>query len=77
MGTPLADRFGRNARFGFAGSIHTKDACNAAGGTFIPRVFGWMVHVWPKEKTDASVWAVDAHHSMDAYGAVVPVASHD
>ena len=65
-GTPLEDRFGRNARFGFVGSIHTKDACNAAGGTFIPRVFGWMVHVWPNEKTDASVWAVDAHHSMDA-----------
>jgi hypothetical protein len=65
VGAPLADRFGPNARFGFAGSIHTKDACDAAGGRFIPRVFGWMVHVWPNEKTDASVWAVDAHHSMD------------
>jgi hypothetical protein len=65
VGTALADRFGPDARFGFAGSIHTKAACDAAGGTFIPRVFGWMVHVWPNEKTDASVWAVDAHHSMD------------
>jgi hypothetical protein len=64
-GTPLSDRFGPSARFGFAGSIHTKDACDAAGGTFIPRVFGWMVHVWPNEKTDAAIWAVDAHHSMD------------
>jgi hypothetical protein len=66
VGTPLTSRFGPNVRFGFAGSIHTKDACDAAGGTFIPRVFGWMVHVWPNEKTDASVWAVDAHHSMES-----------
>ncbi|HLX26689.1 MAG TPA: hypothetical protein VKR05_06825 [Candidatus Cybelea sp.] len=63
-GTPSSDRFGPNARFGFRGSIHTKEACNSAGGTFIPRVFGWMVHVWPMEKTQAAIWAVDAHDSM-------------
>jgi hypothetical protein len=61
---PLSQRFGPHARFGFEGSIHTKDACDAAGGTFIPRVFGWMVHVWPMEKTEAAIWAVDAHGSM-------------
>jgi hypothetical protein len=64
FGTPLSQRLGPNARFGFEGSIHTKDACDAAGGTFIPRVFGWMVHVWPMEKTQAAIWAVDAHGSM-------------
>jgi hypothetical protein len=64
LGTPLSQRFGPNARFGFEGSIDTKEACDAAGGTFIPRVFGWMVHVWPMEKTQAAIWAVDAHDSM-------------
>jgi hypothetical protein len=63
-GTPASDRFGPNARFGFRGSIHTREACDAAGGRFIPRVFGWMVHVWPNEKTQAAVWAVDAQQSM-------------
>ncbi len=60
VGTPISDRFGPSARFGFGGSIHTRDACAAAGGTFIPRVFGWMVHVWPLETTRARIWAVDA-----------------
>jgi hypothetical protein len=63
-GAPLSDRFGPNARFGFGGSINTKTACDAAGGTFIPLVFGWMVHVWPLETTEAKIWAVDAHGSM-------------
>ncbi|HEX3368592.1 MAG TPA: hypothetical protein VHS56_03370 [Candidatus Cybelea sp.] len=63
-GTPLADRMGPGALFGFKGSIETKDACMKAGGTFIPIVFGWMVHVWPNEKTRAGIWAVDAHDSM-------------
>ncbi len=64
LGTPFTDRFGPNARFGFQGSIHTKEACDAAGGTFIPRAFGWMVHVWPLEKTDAKIWAVDGRDMM-------------
>jgi hypothetical protein len=63
-GTPLADRTGPGARFGFTGSIETKDACTNAGGTFLPVVFGWMVHVWPNETTRAGIWAVDAHNSM-------------
>jgi hypothetical protein len=54
---PPSARFGPNARFGFHGSIHTREACAAAGGTFVPRVFGWMVHVWPNEKTQAAIWA--------------------
>jgi hypothetical protein len=31
-------------RFGPAGSIATREACDAAGGRFIPELFGWMVH---------------------------------
>jgi mono/diheme cytochrome c family protein len=63
-GAKLADRFPPTARFGFAGSIQTRDACDAAGGTFLPVVFGWMVHVWPNEKTRDKIWAVDMHGSM-------------
>lgn len=67
-GTPLSERMGPNARFGFKGSIDTSDACATAGGTFKPVVFGWMVHVWPNEKTRAEIWAVDRHASMQQSG---------
>ncbi len=40
-----ADMMGPNARFGPLGKIDTKEACEAAGGVFVPRLFGWMVHV--------------------------------
>jgi hypothetical protein len=64
-GTPISDLLASNARFGLKGSIETPEACAQAGGTFVPLVFGWMVHVWPNEATDDAIWAVDAHHSMD------------
>ncbi len=38
------------AQFGLQGSIATEDACKAAGGTFKPVIFGWMVHFYPYEK---------------------------
>ncbi len=63
-GTPISELLGPNARFGFKGSIVTRDACTAAGGSFKRVVFGWMVHVWPNEKTRAAIWAVDRHGSM-------------
>jgi hypothetical protein len=31
-------------RFGPAGAIATREACDAAGGRFVPQLFGWMVH---------------------------------
>ncbi|HEX4012769.1 MAG TPA: hypothetical protein VHX17_02630 [Candidatus Cybelea sp.] len=71
-GTPLSDRIGPRARFGFKGSIDTKDACTNAGGTFLPVVFGWMVHVWPNEKTRDKIWAVDAHESMTSNDSMSP-----
>src|SRR5262249_45845530 len=52
------EMFRRNARFGLAGSIDTREACEAARGTFLPRVFGWMVHVYPFEKSSDEVWSV-------------------
>lgn len=35
----------RDSRFGPRGSIATESACEAAGGTFKPRMLSWMVHV--------------------------------
>lgn len=64
-GTPMVQSLPPNARFGFAGSIDNAQACAAAGGTFKPVVFGWMIHVWPNEKTRAEIWAVDRHGSME------------
>ncbi len=45
------------SKFGFNGSIATKQACDAAGGRFFPQVFGWMVHVYPWETNPQLVWA--------------------
>ena len=51
--------WGPNARFGLAGSISTKAACEAAGGKFIPQIFGWMVHVYPFEQKPEDIWSVE------------------
>jgi hypothetical protein len=53
------EMLGRNAQFGLNGSISTREDCNAAGGTFMPHVFGWMVHVYPWEKTPDEIWSVE------------------
>ena len=54
--------FGPNAQFGLRGSITTREACDAAGGTFRPVIFNWMVHVYPFEKDQASMWSVERQH---------------
>jgi len=50
-----AEMWQKNPKFGMAGSISTQEACAQAGGTFVPRVFGWMVHLYPNER---DVWAM-------------------
>ena len=61
--------FGPHARFGLLGSITTQQACQAAGGKFKPRIFGWMVHVYPFERNAADIWSVERqagdHAHMD------------
>jgi hypothetical protein len=57
-----SEYFGPHPLFGLKGSITTQEACDAAGGTFHPVVFNWMVHVYPFEKDQASVWSVDRQH---------------
>ena len=70
-GTARADFDGPNARFGFAGSIHTESACDSAGGYWIPVAFGWMTHVYPNEIDPAKV---RLGHSMQAQP---PAATHE
>jgi len=63
------ESFGPNPKFGALGSINTRDACEAAGGTFYPHIFGWMVHVYPYETDPKKIWSVDdddqGHDNMD------------
>jgi hypothetical protein len=54
-----AEMFIPNPRFGMLGSITNKTECDAAGGRFVPRLFGWMVHVYPFEKNPEAVWSVE------------------
>jgi hypothetical protein len=53
---------GPHPQFGLRGSITTPEACDAAGGTFRPVIFNWMVHVYPFEKDQANVWSVERQH---------------
>ena len=61
-----ADRKGEgllpHPQFGFRGSITSQEACTAAGGTFLPVVFNWMVHVYPFEKNPADIFSVERQH---------------
>ena len=61
---PKDEQFGPNARFGPQGSIHTKEACTAAHGLWIPLVLDWMTHVYPKEPEQ---WG-GMHMEMEAGG---------
>lgn len=62
-----ADRRGEgllpHPQFGLRGSITTQEACDAAGGTFHPIVFNWMVHLYPFEKDQAAIWSVERQHA--------------
>jgi len=60
------DIVGTNPKYGLLGSIKNARECRAAGGTFLPHVFGWMVHVYPFETNPAKIWAsgMDDEHGM-------------
>ena len=57
-----AELFKPHPEFGLRGSIATQEACDAAGGTFRPVLFNWMVHAYPFEKNQASIWSVERQH---------------
>jgi hypothetical protein len=50
---------GDNPKFGMFGSIHTKEACQAEGGTFFPIMFSWMIHVFPYEDTMKDIFSMN------------------
>jgi hypothetical protein len=56
-GSGLRMRLGylADARFGFQGTISNQADCDAAGGTFHPQIFGWMIHVYPFAGDDLKV----------------------
>ncbi len=47
------------SRFGINGSITTSEECERAGGRFFPRLFGWMVHLYPYEQKSDQMWSVE------------------
>ena len=53
------EMLGKKPKFGLNGSISTAQECEAAGGTFMPHIFGWMVHMYPWEKTPDEIWSVE------------------
>jgi hypothetical protein len=57
-----SEYFGPNPKFGLRGSIDTQEECDAAGGKFHPVVFNWMVHLYPFEKDQTSIWSVERQH---------------
>lgn len=54
---------GQGDKFGLEGSITTKEECGNAGGQFLPRLLGWMVHLYPYEKTSEAMWSVERQMS--------------
>jgi len=57
---------GPGGKFGINGSISTQGDCEAAGGRFVPQIFGWMVHVYPFEQKPEDIWSVERQmHGMN------------
>ncbi len=55
----VSEYHGKNPKFGMFGSIHTKEACQAEGGTFFPVIFSWMIHVFPYENDFKDVFSMN------------------
>ena len=51
--------FGQHPKFSMFGSINTAEACKAEGGTFYPRVFTWMIHVFPYEENLKDIFSMN------------------
>jgi hypothetical protein len=55
----VKEYLGKHPKFGMFGSIKTAEACKAAGGTFYPVMFTWMVHVFPFESDLKDVFSMN------------------
>jgi hypothetical protein len=63
QGDPLQNLFGGGPGFGLDGAISTEAECREAGGRFYARLFGWMVHLYPYERTAREMWSVERQMS--------------
>ena len=74
------EMFGKDPRFGLQGSITTQQECEAAGGAFKPQIFGWMLHLYPYERTMDDIWSVARQKNTvipsDANHATPPMPDH-
>lgn len=55
---------GQGDKFGLEGSITTKEECAQASGQFLPRLLGWMVHLYPYEPTVEEMWSVERQMNL-------------
>jgi hypothetical protein len=57
--------------------ISTREACAAARGRFVPRMFGWMAHVYLFAGDDLpTIWGGEDHSSMDMSAHLHPPLQH-
>lgn len=57
-----------SARVAKSLELDTQEACTAAGGMFVPQLFGWMAHVNAFEGTDdETVWGGDSKDHMNGH----------
>lgn len=48
--------------------INSREECAKVGGRFVPRIFGWMAHVYLFAGDDpTTIWGGDEHGSMDVH----------
>jgi hypothetical protein len=59
---------GQGEKFGLEGSITTKEQCDREGGQFLPRLLGWMVHLYPYEQTTEAKWSVERQMNNGSQG---------
>ncbi|WP_433974454.1 hypothetical protein [Tunturiibacter lichenicola] len=68
----VQEYFGKSPKFGMFGSIRTKEACEAAGGKFFPRMFNWMIHVFPYEDNLKNAFSMNDDISHNAADRLLP-----
>jgi hypothetical protein len=55
----VKEYLGQHPKFGMFGSVRTAEACKAEGGTFYPKIFTWMVHVFPYQDNLKDVFSMN------------------
>jgi hypothetical protein len=55
----VKEYLGEHPKFGMFGSVRTAEACKAEGGVFYPKIFTWMIHVFPYETDLKDVFSMN------------------